>query len=88
MLDVIHVFVEEDMIPTWEHGAEIKTAARSSIYRELYDTTYKYGTSSDQSSSGSERNLYSEPMQGEIKPYIPPTDPENLTAILGGPMGE
>lgn len=91
MLDVIHVLFEEDMIPTWEQGPEVKSAARSSIYRELYGTEYKYASSSSANYSGgsnSGRNIYEEPVGGGVKPYIPPTNPEDLSSILGAPMGE
>lgn len=90
MLDVVHVFFEEDMIPSWEQDSEVKSAARSSIYRELYGTTYNYATSSStgQSSSGQGPNIYDEPIGGGIKPFIPPTNPEELSSILGAPMGE
>ena len=90
MLDVIHVFFEEDMIPNWEHATEVKSTARSSIYRELYGTTYKYASSKTTTQSGGiqEQSIYDEPSGGGIKPYIPPTNPEDLSSILGAPMGE
>ena len=89
MLDVIHVFFEEDMIPTWEHGTESKDSIRKSIYRTLYGTEYKYAaTTSRKSSFGSEsgESIYDAP-EGTVKPYIPPTPVEELDSILGGPMG-
>lgn len=90
MLDVIHVFFEEDMIPDWENATEVKNTARSSIYRELYGTTYKYGSSSSSSNTNGiqGQSIYDEPTNGEVKPYIPPTNPEDLSSILGAPMGE
>lgn len=90
MLDVIHVFFEEDMIPSWENDTEVKNTARSSIYRELYGTTYKYGSSSSSSNTNGiqGQSIYDEPTNGGVKPYIPPTSPEDLSSILGTPMGE
>ncbi|TXH11860.1 MAG: hypothetical protein E6R04_00045 [Spirochaetes bacterium] len=93
MLDVIHVFFEEDMMPTWEQSTEAKSALRKAMYTEMYGVEYKYGYTSEQGRSSDWNgsvgpNLYDAPPDGSIKPYIPPSSPEELSAILGTPMGE
>lgn len=89
MLDVIHVFFEEDILPTWEGGTEVKDQARNSIYRDLYGQQYKYGFTSQQGRSADwdSPSIYEDPADGAIKPYIPPTDPEDLANLLGPPVG-
>ena len=96
MLDIIHVFFEEDMIPNWEHGAELKSKSRSMMYRTMYGKEYKYGFTSDQGRDASwatnggppAASMYDEPIDGSIKPYIPPSTDEELFDIIGAPMGE
>lgn len=93
MLDVIHVLFEEDLMPTWEHGAEVKSKVRESIYRTMYGTHYKYGYGSDvgrdpewELGGTPESVVHDIPVTS--KPYIPPSTPEELEEILGLPMGE
>lgn len=87
MLDVIHFFLEEDStnVSTAEQ-AEAKDSIRISIYKNMYDTEYKYA--STKSSTGIE-NL-DDPFGDDdddmpvpvdpfarsnvVKPYVPPTD--------------
>lgn len=92
MLDVIHVLFEEDLMPTWEHGAEVKSKVRESIYSTMYELKYKYGYSSDAGGDPEwELGGTPEPInapEGTVKPYIPPSTEEELSAILGAPMGE
>lgn len=93
MLDVIHVLFEKDTLPTWEQDTEIKNKVRQSIYQQMYGENYKYGYSSEQGRSAEwdgdySSDMYGPPTDGGIKPYIPPTDPEELFDILGTPMGE
>ena len=95
MLDVIHVFFEEDMIPTWEHGHELKSQSRTLMYRTMYGREYKYGFTSNQGRASSwatdgppPPSMYDEPIDGSIKPYIPPSTEEELFDIIGPAMGE
>ena len=50
MLDVIHYFLEEDLV-RFESGeqAEAASKTRESIYGIIYDRTYKYSTSNSSS---------------------------------------
>lgn len=94
MLDVIHVLFERDTLPTWEQDIDIKNQVRQSIYQQMYGENYKYGHSSSQGRSSEwdtadgSPDMYGAPAEGVIKPYIPPTDPDELFDILGTPMGE
>jgi hypothetical protein len=92
MLDVIHVFFEEDMLPTWEHGPEVKSKMRTSLYRSMYGTEYKYGFSSSQGRNAewdySDPSDTGNPDTKVVKPYIPPSTEEELRDILGPAMGE
>lgn len=93
MLDVIHVFFEEDMIPTWEQSAESKDTIRKSIYSNLYGTEYKYSISAGRSatfdtfSGDYDDDIGYDAPPGTVKPFIPATPVEELDSILGGPMG-
>ena len=92
MLDVIHALFEEDITPTWEHGAEVKSKVRESIYSSMYKRQYMYG---DQTTSnidpewelGGTPTPYDAP-EGTVKPYIPPSSNEELMDILGPALGE
>lgn len=92
MLDVIFCMFEDDMVPGWEQHTEMKSRIRSILYRELYDHEYKYVASSDEHPDsgpvydGDAYNFNAEPT-GMVKPYIPPTDPEEFMTFLGGPLG-
>ena len=94
MLDVIHVLFEDDMLPTWEKGSEIKDEVRKHIYRTMYNAEYKYAMTTQTNSStlpssgliGSD--LYSENVSGPPKPYFPASSEGELEGILGMPMGE
>lgn len=92
MLDVIHVLFEEDLMPTWEQGFEVKNKVRESIYSSMYKTRYKYG---DGTGTGGdpewELGGIPEPVvdgKAPPKPYFPPSTPEELSAIIGAPLGE
>lgn len=90
MLDVIHFFFEEDSRYSSAEEAEGVSALRTSIYRNLYGTSYRYGTQKSkntQTSAGS----YSE-FSDAAKPYVPPTefDPEMMNpygSLLDAPIG-
>lgn len=89
MLDVLHVLFEDDIIPRWEGDTQIKDEARRAIYRQMYGEEYRYGSGSAQGREAEfGTSIYDTPPEGEIKPYIPPTDPQELVNILGAPLGE
>lgn len=52
MLDVIHFFMEEDLV-RFESGEQMEAASktRSAIYKQFYQRTYVYGITSSSSSS-------------------------------------
>jgi hypothetical protein len=90
MLDVLHFFFEEDSRYVSEEEARSVSALRTTIYGELYGTTYRYQMKS-RSNSGNSSGDYSDP--NELKPYIPPTefDPESLNpfgSVLDAPIGQ
>lgn len=96
MMDVIHLFFEEDAIPQYEQHAEIKSAVRTLIYEEMYKREYRYkvkkkSQTRQYGASGQEwdemPDLPPPADNQEIKPYIPPTNPEDLPGILDGPLG-
>lgn len=92
MLDLIHYYFEDDMIPRWEQDSESKSKVRSVLYRSMYDREYKYAS---EPSDGRHADFdsdyppeYDGPMELPVKPYFPPTDENDLQSILGAPMGE
>ena len=93
MLDVIHVLFEEDIMPTWEKGAEVKDEVRKTIYRTMYNVEYKHGMSGSTNTSSMPpgemtSGLYSENLNGPPKPFFPASSEDELHGILGKPMGE
>lgn len=101
MLDVLHALFEDDVTPTWEQDSEIKDKVRQSIYKTMYGRNYKYGASSEQGRNSEWEfggtptaapmptdSIYTEPTDGSIKPFIPPTDDGELFDIVGPPLGE
>jgi hypothetical protein len=86
MLDVIHYIFEEDMINviSGEH-VEAKDKIRTIIYRDYYDSEYKYSTSSNTHITDkiASEELTKEdiediapfdPSGAPVKPFINPTD--------------
>lgn len=92
MLDVIHVLFEDDLLPTWEHGAETKSKVREAVYSSMYGIKYKYGYSATPGGDPEwELGGIPDPVNapdGTVKPYIPPSTDAELSAILDAPMGE
>jgi hypothetical protein len=43
LLDVLHYYFEEDLTHSSELHANSRTVTRENIYKNLYDTEYKYG---------------------------------------------
>lgn len=84
MLDVLHVFFEEDLMVGSKEEAEAKTKGRQVIYKSIYNRTYKYGvTDSGQSYNystasdgfvGEEEDKIDDPVKPPTKPFTPATD--------------
>jgi len=55
MLDVIHYFFEDDLAVSTAEQQQARSDTRSSVYRTLYGTNYKYAI---KSSSGSGSNSF------------------------------
>lgn len=94
MFDVIHVLYEEDITPQWEQHIDVKDQIRKALYPLLYNQPYNFAVSKGSGDApsvpeGFETPAPSAPGSGprEVKPYIPPTDPEDLMKILDAPMG-
>lgn len=91
MLDVIHYFFEDDMIPRWEQDTDVKSKVRSVLYREMYDREYKYAVETSDRHADFDvdgTSLYDPSLDGSIKPYFPPSSPEELMSILEPPVGQ
>lgn len=69
MLDVVHYFFEDDSRFSTAEEAQAVSEFRATIYGMLYGTTYKYRVSNSPINGRTGR--YSD---GDVKPYIPPTD--------------
>jgi len=97
MLDVVHYIFEEDYtnILSGEH-VEAKEKVRTILYRDFYNTHYKYASSSK--SSYIDDKIASEeltredisditafdPKKAPVKPYMPPTE---VDETLANPFG-
>lgn len=99
MLDVLHVFFEEDMIPKWDQEAQTKSKIRVALYDSMYKKKYKYALDpqprhadfdydDDDVETYEPSDLYAPAPDGVVKPYFPATDPEEFNDILGMPLGE
>lgn len=91
MLDVIHLYYEENMIPTYEQELEIRDAVRTQLYLILYESEYQYAVKQNRDPTQTpEMPTVSDlpPEMQETKPYIPPTEFEDFQAVgLDAPMG-
>ena len=99
MVDVLHYFFEEDSRYQSGEEAESVSNLRSSVYRTMYGTTYKYPYTGGSSSSSGRRYIsdsdptnFNDFPSNEVKPYIPPTDfnPESsmpFGSALDSPLG-
>lgn len=91
MFDVIHVLYEEDITPMWEQHIDVKDQVRNAIYPLLYGRPYKFATKKAEGEIPEGFGPNEVPVTSgdtrEVKPYIPPTDPEKLMEVLGVPMG-
>jgi hypothetical protein len=80
-VDVLHYLFEVDIYETQAEAVEAKSDARSMIYKDLYESRYKYATSKKKStysataSDGSFDDIVPfDPLNQETKAYVPPTD--------------
>jgi len=78
MLDVVHFFFESDLLSESAEFAEAKSKMRSSLYREMYETTYKYpvgdtGKSYNYSTASGEESVFS---AGNAESTVAPFDPD------------
>ena len=99
MLDVLHFLFEDDLLAGTGEQLEAKDKLRSNIYKEFYNSSYRYAASKSSASNydyGFE-NL-DDPVnipasQAHTKPYFPPTnfDPEAAnpfgSALKEAPLG-
>lgn len=87
MVDVLHYFFDEDMRYASFESAQMHGKFREQIYKSLYDQKYVYSIGSGEGSA----STFS-PDGTEIKPYIPPTEFDEvsglpLTNSLDAPLG-
>lgn len=103
MLDVLHYLFEDDLDISTAEQIDAKSNVRTTLYREIYGTTYKYGQSTSGGNSGLENldrpvndagePLDLPPVSLETKPYFAPTnfDPDSPnpfgSALREAPMG-
>jgi hypothetical protein len=101
MLDVLHYFFEDDLNFSTPEQAEAREKTRSSIYQELYNSTYKYasngkdfigeGVDEPEDDSGEEEEINPFTVKEKAKSFIKPTEfnpeAENpFGKLLDGPM--
>jgi hypothetical protein len=78
MVDVIHYLFEEDMISESGEQAEAKSKMRSSIYKTMYNQTYKYGYESPKDKNQrifDEALAEPDPILDTVKPFDPKQQP-------------
>ena len=86
---------EDDVVPLWEGHIEIKDRVREELYPLLYGKQYKFSTTG--ATKGARRSTEppdydglppadADPTKMPVKPYIPPTAPEDLMRVLDAPM--
>jgi hypothetical protein len=94
MLDVIHYIFEEDMRFSTAEESKATDAIRVSLYRDFYETEYKYAASANRSTAQSGEfdgfDSVTPYSPTATKPYIPPTqfDPDmGLPGLIEPPIG-
>jgi hypothetical protein len=90
MLDVLHYLLEEDLNVSTAEQVDAKSQVRESIYKNIYNRTYKYSMGK----SGSSNNYQDfdniddpvnmPPANMQTKPYMPPT---NFDPDAANPFG-
>lgn len=83
LVDVLHYYFEEDLTHSSELQANSRTVTRENIYKNLYDTEYKYGYLNNVSSNGTDNNVVKlDNASGVSTPVEFDTEPEdNLSDI-------
>jgi hypothetical protein len=93
MLDVLHYFFEDDLNYSTAEQAEARDKMRSSLYGQLYNTSYRYSSGAGSSTTAKnfdlddeikpvelkERKIDSFNPAAPLKPYVAPT-PVNINA--------
>lgn len=79
MLDVIHFLMEEDLASYSMEHMQAKDSTRTTLYKNLYNTEYKYKMQKTSKNAGGDNwDIPQEFMVDEdssvVKPYVPPTD--------------
>ena len=84
MLDVIHVIFEDDMTSaTTAEQVDVKEKVREIVYKDFYETTYKYKRTKTRQNAGFDNSVgdfdYSDitpfdPSSQPVKPFVPATD--------------
>jgi hypothetical protein len=102
LVDVLHYYFEEDANVSSGEQAEARDAMRTTIYRDLYGKTYRYGSSKSQTTDfsdlddpmGGDMPMPMDPMQKTFssKPFVPATDFEEgaykpFGNVLDAPLG-
>lgn len=93
MLDVIHYFYEEDFNYSTVEQAQMTDARRIHVFESLYKTKYHYAApKSAGKTSGVDDLEPFDPMNQEVKPFVPATDfdPESSNpfgSLLDAPIG-
>jgi len=80
MLDVLHYYFEEDLVYSTQMESESRSQVRESIYKNLYNTEYKYGQKVK--SSSLDRNVVKlENASGSTDLYFDTEPTEELSDI-------
>jgi hypothetical protein len=95
MLDVLHYLFEYDLSVASGEELDAKNKMRKTIYRELYNKDYSFGSSNSSSDNNYDYGLddldgpVNAPATNKTKPYFPPT-PFNPDAAdpFGGALRE
>lgn len=102
MLDVIHVIFEEDMTSVASaEQVDVKDKVREIIYRDFYETSYKYKSSKNRQGVAIDDPVgdfdYSDitpfdPSRQQVKPFVKPTDfnpdmQKPFGSVLDAPLG-
>jgi hypothetical protein len=97
MLDIVHYYFENDSIGEKEEQ-DAKLKMRRTLYTQLYDRPYTWGTETDGREFGTQTvasgDVYAGGGDPQLthKPYIPPTpvnaaSPKPFGTVLDAPLG-
>lgn len=87
MLDVLHYFFEDDLVVSSAEQQETRSDARSAIYKNMYQKTYKYAIAKSGKSYNSDGSKLPDegyfadediepfdPLKAETKSFVPTSD--------------